>query len=225
MAENTQQAPVTNRGGIWGNARFQNYYNQYLDTLPLNTVNYDRITAPETSVQELANEVTAYLEPQIETTQKNLRREMRRDYNEIDANIASRGVTRSTIGLDAKNATYNAGMNALSSAWADYQDNLANGVAQRYEQMLARRQAADEQNAKNQLEADKFNSQVLTAQEQLAYERANDAWARTKTGYTRKKKKPEDPIIGQPILTSGKPHYGQSQGNLNRFHTMSNMNK
>ena len=179
MAENTQQAPVTNRGGIWGNNRFQNYYNQYLNTLPLNTVSYDRITTPDVSVDEIANDVNAYLEPQIDTTQKNLRREMRRDYNDIDANIAGRGVSRSTIGLDAKNATYNAGMNALTNAWANYQDELANGVAQRYEQLLARRQAADEQNAKNQFETDKYNSQVLTAQEQLAYQRANEAFART----------------------------------------------
>lgn len=179
MAENAQQAPVTNRGGVWGNNRFQNYYNQYLNTLPLNTVSYDRITTPDVSVDEIANDVTAYLDPQIDTTQKNLRREMRRDYNNIDANIAGRGVSRSTIGLDEKNATYNAGMSALTNAWANYQDELANGVAQRYEQLLARRQAVDEQNAKNQFETDKYNSQVLTAQEQLAYQRANEAFART----------------------------------------------
>lgn len=181
MATATGQAPVSqNSGGNWGNSRFNKYYNRYLNDIPLNTINYNAVSTPDQSVDELAAEVAAYLDPQINTTEKNLRRQMRNNYNDIDANGASKGMSRSTWVTDEKGAIYNAGMDALADAYSNYNSALASGVSERYENYLARRQGIDEQNAKNQLEVDKYNSSVKTALEQKAYERAANAYNWTK---------------------------------------------
>lgn len=189
MAEVTvTQAPAMSRGGDWGDARFNRYYNRYLGELPLNKVSYDSLSTPERNVDELAQEVAAYLDPQLETTAKNLRRQTRQNYNTIDTEGAGRGMSRSTWVTDEKNAAYNAGMQGLADAYNNYNDALVSGVSERYENYLARKQALDQQNQKNQLETDKFNSQILTAQEQLAYDRAAQAWARTQPSGGGKKK-------------------------------------
>lgn len=183
MAESIQ---LNNRGGSWGDNRFQNYYNRYLSDLPLNTVNYDRLSTQERDVQELAAEQQAYLEPQLDTLQKNTRRSMRNEYNNIDANLAGRNMSRSTVVTDQKNAVYNAGMSTLSNAYSNYMDNLLSGVQQALANQDARRQAIDKQNAANELEARKWNSQIETAQMQNAYQRAAEAYERTKPKATKK---------------------------------------
>lgn len=211
MATATGQAPVSNNtpsyGGNWGNARFNKYYNRYLNDIPLNTVDYNALSTQEQSVDELAAEVAAYLDPQLNTTEKNLRRQLRNNYNDIDAGGASKGMSRSTWVTDAKNAAYNAGMDTLADAYNNYGSALASGVSERYENYLARRQGIDEQNARNQLEVDKYNSQVKTAQEQLAYQRAANAYNWTKPKAKRGgSKSNEEPFVeyGPKVATTTK---------------------
>ena len=175
----TAQNPSVGRGD-WGNRRFDKYYNRYLNELPKNTVSYDGLSTQNRDVNELAQEVASYLDPQLETTAKNLRRQTRQNYNEIDTEGANRGMSRSTWVTDAKNAAFNGMMQGLADAYNNYNDALVSGVSEQYENYLARRQALDQQNQRNQMETDQFNSQINTAQEQLAYERAAQAYNRTK---------------------------------------------
>lgn len=175
----TAQNP-SNNVGRWGDKRFQKYYNRYLGELPKNTVNYNALSTQQRSAEEMAQEVASYLDPQLETTAKNLRRQTRQNYNTIDTEGAGRGMSRSTWVTDEKNAIYNAEMQGLADAYNSYNDALVSGVAEAYENQAARQQAIDQQNQKNQMETDQFNSQIETAQEQLAYDRARQAWLRTR---------------------------------------------
>ena len=60
----------------------------------------------------------------------------------------------------------------IADLGSDYSSTLAEKVSSQYENYLNRKAGIDEVNAGNQIEVDKWNSQVKTALEELAYTRA-----------------------------------------------------
>lgn len=178
----TTTTSTTTSGGSGGwsssNKRLDSLYQTAIKTLPVNKIERAVISTPEMSLSSITEQVRSYLQPQYEESVRKRQAQTKQYKADIDADAYSRGMGASTWVTDSKNRQLAAEASDIASLGSSYNANLAQNVATQYENYLNRKASVDEINAANQIDVDKWNSQVLTALEQLAYERALEEYKR-----------------------------------------------
>lgn len=179
--QSTTTSTTTAAGtGGWSssNKRLDSLYQTAIKTLPANEIERAVISTPEMSLSSITEQVRSYLQPQYDESVRQRQAQTKQYKADIDADAYSRGMGSSTWVTDSKNRQLAAEASDIASLGSAYNANLAQNVAAQYENYLNRKASVDEINAANQIDVDKWNSQVRTALEQLAYERALEEYKR-----------------------------------------------
>lgn len=191
------------------NSKLDAFYQSALKALPANTIERAAISTPEQSVDSISEQVRAYLDPYYRNATSKRQAQTQQYKTEIDADATSRGMGASTYVTDMKNRQLVAEAADIAALNNEYASTLAQNVAQTYENYLNRKASVDEINADNQIEVDKWNSQVQTALEQLAYTRAMEEYRRAMAassgggGTVRRSSGPANPADGIEKTGSG----------------------
>lgn len=169
-------------GATVPNEQLNTYYQQYLKTLPRETVTYNPVAVKEQSIDEITNQVNSYLKSYYDSAIRNRQNEAMANRAAIDADATSRGMGASTFVTDAKSRQMNAAASDIANLRGQQVSTLAQQVQAQYQNYLANKLSADTTNAQNQAEIDKWNAQTRYALEELAYARAKEALAMAGTG-------------------------------------------
>lgn len=169
-------------GATVPNEQLNTYYQQYLKTLPRETVTYNPVAVKEQSIDEITNQVNSYLKSYYDSAIRSRQNEAMANRAAIDADATSRGMGASTFVTDAKSRQMNAAASDISNLRGQQGSTLAQQVQTQYQNYLANKLSADTTNAQNQAEIDKWNAQTRYALEELAYARAKEALAMAGTG-------------------------------------------
>ena len=169
-------------GMQFANTVLNDYYSKIIKELPADTIERAVISTPEQSVESILEQVRGYLQPQYDASVRQRQEQTKQNQAAIDVDAASRGMTPSTWVTDSKSRQLSAEASDIAGIGSNYTSTLAEQVASRYENYLNRKAGIDEVNAGNQIEVDKWNSQVKTALEELAYTRALGEFQRSPNG-------------------------------------------
>lgn len=169
-------------GMQFANTVLNDYYSKIIKELPADTIERAVISTPEQSVESISEQVRGYLQPQYDASVRQRQEQTKQNQAAIDVDAASRGMTPSTWVTDSKSRQLSAEASDIADLGSNYTSTLAEQVASRYENYLNRKAGIDEVNAGNQIEVDKWNSQVKTALEELAYTRALGEFQRSPNG-------------------------------------------
>lgn len=169
-------------GMQFANTVLNDYYSNILKELPADTIERAVISTPEQTVESITEQVRGYLQPQYESAVRQRQEQTKQNKAAIDVDAASRGMQPSTWVSDSKTRQLNAEASDIADLGSDYTATLAENVATQYENYLNHKAGVDEVNAGNQIEVDKWNSQVKTALEELAYSRALGEFQRSPNG-------------------------------------------
>jgi hypothetical protein len=169
-------------GATVPNEQLNTYYQQYLKTLPRETVTYNPVAVKEQSIDEITNQVNSYLKSYYDSAIRSRQNEAMANRAAIDADATSRGMGASTFVTDAKSRQMNAAASDIANLRGQQGSTLAQQVQAQYQNYLANKLSADTTNAQNQAEIDKWNAQTRYALEELAYARAKEALAMAGTG-------------------------------------------
>lgn len=169
-------------GATVPNEQLNTYYQQYLKTLPRETVTYNPVAVKEQSIDEITNQVNSYLKSYYDSAIRSRQNEAMANRAAIDADATSRGMGASTFVTDAKSRQMNAAASDIANLRGQQGSTLAQQVQTQYQNYLANKLSADTTNAQNQAEIDKWNAQTRYALEELAYARAKEALAMAGTG-------------------------------------------
>jgi hypothetical protein len=169
-------------GATIPNEQLNQYYQQYLRTLPQQTVAYNPVSVKEQSIDEITNQVNSYLKSYYDSAIRSRQNEAMANRAAIDADATSRGMGASTFVTDAKSRQMNAAASDIANLRGQHGSTLAQQVQAQYQNYLANKLSADTTNAQNQAEIDKWNAQTRYALEELAYARAKEALAMAGTG-------------------------------------------
>ena len=185
-AANTTTPASTADNGMTG-MRFakpvlDEYYRSIIKELPANTIDRAVISTPEQTTASIAEQVKSYLQPQYDMSVRQRQEQTKQNQAAIDVDSASRGMGASTWTSDSKSRQLMAEASDVANLGSNYTSTLAQQVASQYESYLNRKAGIDEANANNQIEVDKWNSQVKTALEELAYSRALQEYQRSPGG-------------------------------------------
>lgn len=172
----------TSTGMQFANTVLNDYYSKIIKELPADTIERAVISTPEQTVDSIAAQVRSYLQPQYESSVRQRQEQTKQNQAAIDVDAASRGMAPSTWVTDSKARQLTAEASDIADLSGQYSSTLAQQVASQYDRYLNRKAGIDEANAGNQIEVDKWNSQVKTALEELAYTRALGEFQRSPNG-------------------------------------------
>lgn len=172
----------TSTGMQFANTVLNDYYSKIIKELPADTIERAVISTPEQTVDSIAAQVRSYLQPQYESSVRQRQEQTKQNQAAIDVDAASRGMAPSTWVTDSKARQLSAEASDIADLSGQYSSTLAQQVASQYDSYLNRKAGIDEVNAGNQIEVDKWNSQVKTALEELAYTRALGEFQRSPNG-------------------------------------------
>ena len=139
---------------------YQQYYNEILESMTPQTIEYQAPTA-----DEIAAQISAYLRPAVDQQIRNRQQSTLQQRASTDADAASRGILSSTWVTDIKNRLMQSEAADVAAAESDYRSQLLQGVYNR--------QAAEADRA-NQIAM--FNAQMRQQAEKDAYSRAGDMY-------------------------------------------------
>jgi len=174
MAETTQTPEYTSLG----DTKLDSYYQSFLKTLPNQQISYNPVQYEEQTVEGIAGQVEKYLRNYYDKSISDRQVQTKQQNAALDVDAASRGMSASTFLSDMKNRQYMAEAADIANLNSDYNATLAQTVQDQYNNYLANKLNVDFNNRQNQLEVDKWNASGRLALEELAYQRALEAYKR-----------------------------------------------
>ena len=164
----------------FGNSKIDGYYQSFLTTLPNEQISYDPVVLEEQTVDSISGQVEKYLRNYYDKAITQRQAQTVQNNAALDVDAASRGMGTSTYLSDMKNRQLMSESADIAGLNSDYNATLAQTVQDQYNQYLSNKLNVDFTNRQNQLTVDQWNASARLALEELAYQRAQEAYARTR---------------------------------------------
>ena len=160
-----------------GSAVLDQYYQSFMadNSIPQGQITYNDIATENKSDADLTAQVAASLRPKTDASISSLRSSVVSQKAALDADAASRGMTRSTYLTDMKGRLSQQEQQSMAAIESDYGATLAAQVAEYWQNQANRTAAIRTQNAANRLTTDQWNAQKKMDWQSIVYQMAVQA--------------------------------------------------